>query len=61
MLEHLPLSRYREYSELFEADLYNAIDLKTCMEKRSSEGGTSVASIEKQIAAVRVILEGYSE
>ena len=61
VLEHLPLSRYREYSELFEADLYNAIDLKTCMEKRSSEGGTSVASVEKQIAAVRVILEGYSE
>ena len=61
VLEHLPLSRYREYSELFEADLYNAIDLKTCMERRSSEGGTSVASVEKQIAAVRVILEGYSE
>ena len=56
VLETLPLSRYREFSELFDEDLYAAIDLKACMEKRSSEGGTSVASVEKQIAAVRKIL-----
>ncbi|MBO7373052.1 MAG: argininosuccinate lyase, partial [Oscillospiraceae bacterium] len=61
VLEHLPLTRYREYSELFEDDLYDAIDLKTCMEKRSSEGGTSVASVEKQIEEVRRILDGDSE
>ncbi len=53
VLETLPLETFREYSELFDADLYVAIDLKTCMEKRSSEGGTSVASVEKQIAWVR--------
>ena len=44
---------YREYSALFDESLYEAIDLKTCMEKRISEGGTSVASVEKQIAFVR--------
>ena len=50
MLETLPLSVYREYSDLFEEDLYADIDLKTCAEKRSSEGGTSVASVMAQIA-----------
>ena len=39
--------------DLFDLDLYNEIDLTTCVEKRISEGGTSVASVEKQIAFVR--------
>jgi len=53
VLETLPLSEYRKYSELFEEDLYNDIDLLTCVEKRISEGGTSVASVEAQIAYVK--------
>ena len=61
VLERLPLKRYREYSELFEEDLYKAIDLKACMEKRISEGGTSIASVEKQIEAVRRTLGEYSK
>ncbi len=50
VLETLPLAVYRAYSDLFEEDLYADIDLKTCAEKRSSEGGTSVASVMAQIA-----------
>ncbi len=57
VLEELPLETYRQYSELFDDGLYQAIDLKTCMEKRISEGGTSAASVEKQIATVRKELE----
>ena len=49
----LPLEIYRQHCPLFDESLYTAIDLKTCMEKRISEGGTSVASVEKQIAFVR--------
>ena len=56
VLETVPLEEYRTVSELFEEDLYEAIDLRTCMEKRSSVGGTSVASVERQIAAVREVL-----
>ena len=56
VLETLPLDEYRGFSELFEADLYAAIDLKTCVEKRISEGGTSVASVEAQIAYVNEVL-----
>ena len=53
VLETLPLSEYQKYSELFEEDLYKDIDLLTCVEKRISEGGTSVASVDAQIAYVK--------
>ena len=53
VLETLELEAYRSYSELFAEDLYQDIDLLTCVEKRISEGGTSVASVEAQIAYVK--------
>ncbi len=53
VLEELPLEVYKEYSDLFEKDLYQEIDLLTCVEKRISEGGTSTASVKQQIAWVR--------
>ena len=53
VLENLPLEEYQKHSELFAEDLYNDIDLLTCVEKRISEGGTSVSSVEAQIAYVK--------
>ena len=53
VLETLPLAEYQKHSELFAEDLYNDIDLLTCVEKRISEGGTSVSSVEAQIAYVK--------
>ncbi len=56
VLETLPLEKYKEYSELFEQDLYDDIDLYTCVNKRNSVGGTSVQSIEQQIKYVRGLI-----
>ncbi len=53
VLETLELSEYKKFSDLFEGDLYSEIDLKNCVEKRISAGGTSVSSVEAQISAVR--------
>ena len=53
VLEELPLDVYKTYSQLFDNDLYENIDLKTCVEKRISEGGTSVDSVVRQIAYVK--------
>ena len=53
VLETLPLAKYKEYSDLFEEDLYEDIDLFNCVNKRNSVGGTSVKSIEEQIKFVR--------
>ena len=52
VLEELPLEEYRRCSELFEADLYQEIDLLTCVQKRISLGGTCVASVEQQLQYV---------
>ncbi len=53
VLDTLPLEEYQAFCPLIEADVYEAIDLNTCVEKRISEGGTSVASVEEQIAYVQ--------
>ena len=50
ILENLPLEEYRKFSTLIGQDVYDAIDLKTCVQKRVSEGGTSVESVKKQLA-----------
>ncbi len=37
-LETLPLEDYRRHSDLFEEDVYMAVDLETCVKKRISTG-----------------------
>ena len=56
VLETLPLEVYRTFSPLFGEDLYEQIDLKTCVERRISRGGVSAASLEEQIGFVREAL-----
>ena len=53
VLEALPLEVYKNYSEIFDQDLYENIDLDVCVQRRISEGGTSVSSVEAQIDYVR--------
>ena len=57
VLEALPLDTYKQYSELFAEDLYVDIDLVTCVEKRISEGGTSIASVKAQIQYVKQLIK----
>jgi argininosuccinate lyase len=52
-LESLTLEEYREADPHFDADIYDAIDMKVCVEKRISAGGTSESSVEQQIAYVK--------
>ena len=49
ILEDLPLSEYKKFSTLISDDVYQAIDLANCVQKRSSEGGTSTESVKKQL------------
>ena len=53
VLEGLPLEEYKKYTDIFEADLFSEISLETCVSKRISAGGTSVSSVEEQIAYVK--------
>lgn len=51
-LEGLDLETYKKESDLFEEDIYEAIDLKTCLENRKSQGGPVPEELEKQIGLV---------
>ncbi len=52
VLEDFPLADYQSYADLIDEDVYGEISLETCVSKRISVGGTSLASIEKQIEFV---------
>ena len=53
VLETYTIEDYQKHSPLIEEDVYSAVDLSVCVEKRISLGGTSVASVREQIAYVR--------
>ena len=53
ILENVPLEKYREYSTLIGKDVYEAIDLMTCVKSRISKGGTSPESVSQQIKYLR--------
>ena len=51
VLEELPLETYQQYSDLFDSDVYEAIDLTACVEKRTSAGGP--AKVQEQIGYIK--------
>ena len=52
VLEELHLEEFQEVSELFEEDIYEAISLDTCVNKRSVVGGPAPAATKAHIALV---------
>ncbi len=51
-LDEVPLDEYKQYSEIFEDDLYDEISLETCIRKRISKGSTGYDSVAEEIAYV---------
>ena len=51
-LPDLTLEEYRAHSELFAEDVYEAIDLKTCVRGRNVIGGPSPEEVSRQIAVI---------
>ena len=51
-LAELPLDEYRRFSPLFDADVYEALDMHTCMALRNSQGGTAPARVAEQIKKI---------
>ena len=54
VLEDLSLEEYKGFSELFGEDLFPEIDIRNCMEKRTSEDGASSASAAKQLKELEI-------
>lgn len=58
-LDEMTLEEYKAISPVFEEDIYEAISLKTCVEKRETIGAPSKAAMEKAIENNRVWLKDH--
>ncbi|MCR4647250.1 MAG: argininosuccinate lyase [Oscillospiraceae bacterium] len=56
-LETLPLDTYKQMTDLFAEDVYDAISLERCVEGRSSYGGPSPKAVAEQLDGIRYELE----
>jgi len=56
-LESLPVSKYREYSELFDEDVYDVVDLGNCVDRRNSVGGPGRAAVLNEIGRIKELLK----
>ena len=50
-LDELPLEEYQKISPVFQGDIYEAIAMKTCVEKRNTIGAPGEAAMNQVIAA----------
>ncbi|MCR5646741.1 MAG: argininosuccinate lyase [Acholeplasmatales bacterium] len=55
VLETVSLDKYKEYSDLFDNDVYQYINLEECTFKRTSKGASAIKSVEEQINYLRSI------
>ena len=59
-LEELTLEELKAVSELFEADVYDALNLENCMALRGSYGGPAVSETARQIGAIEQFVQERS-
>ena len=57
-LEDLPLSELKQFSDVFEEDIYENIDIKTCIKAKKSYGSTSYESVKTQLSDIKAKM-GY--
>ena len=60
-LETLTLRDFRAVSNLFDMDVYQALELRNCVNGRKVDGGPAKTAVEKQIASIRSFVESRLE
>ena len=60
-IDDLSLSELKEFSNIFEEDIYNAINLVSCVEERKVFGGPSPSSVNKQLDILKASIEKSKE
>ena len=56
-IDEMSIEELKEISDVFEPDIYDAISLKTCVDKRLTIGAPSKTSMEQAIAAYEAYLK----
>ena len=60
-LDTLPLKDFRSISNLFDADVYQTLELKTCVNGRKVYGGPAKEAVEQQIANIQAFVEAREQ
>ena len=55
VLENMTIEEYKEFDKTFDSDVYDAVNLENCLNKRTSFGGAATG--EEQIKNLRTYLE----
>ena len=58
-LNDLPLSAYQEVCPVFEEDIYEAVSLKTCVDKRKTTGAPGREAMQEMIDACQAYMDAY--
>lgn len=59
-LDEMKLSDYKNISPVFDKDIYDAISLKTCVEKRTTLGAPGPDVMKRVVEANRTFLDGIA-
>jgi argininosuccinate lyase len=60
-LEELTLDELKAVSDLFEADVYDALNLENCMALRASYGGPAVSETTRQIREIETFVADHTK
>ena len=52
-LDELPLADYKKISPVFEEDIYEAIRMQTCVERRNTTGAPGLAAMQEVLAVYK--------
>ena len=56
-LDTLSLDEYKQFSDVFDSDVYEAIDLNNCVNGRKCYGGPAPESVKRQIENMRSFIK----
>ncbi len=58
-LESLPIEEYKKICDLFDDDVYTAINLEKCVNDRTAPGGPSAGNVKEQIEKAREFVDSF--
>ncbi len=59
-IDELAIDELKSFSEMFDSDIYNAISLETCVNKRLTIGAPSPDAMKKVISINEEFIKNYS-
>ena len=59
-LEELDIKEYRKLTDVFDEDVYKAINLETCVMQRNVDGGPAPEAVARQIEQLKAELRNYN-